>query len=160
MFADTKKLVVIGVDGRAESLAALRWSLREAVAMEARVEVVHSYLPQALTDLGFSRPHELHTASTIMLDNEVRTALTEMSEPPPVQTVSLPEDPATVLLDRARDASLLVLGVHRNTAPRDLILGRVAQACLRHALCPVVIVGLDNDVVRHETVSSMPVAAG
>ena len=52
-----EQLVVVGIDGSAESLAALRWALKEANALDARVEVVHSYLPETLTDLGFSSPH-------------------------------------------------------------------------------------------------------
>ena len=147
---DREQLVVVGIDGSAESLAALRCALKEANALDARVEVVHSYLPETLTDLGFSSPHELHAASAIMLENEVKAALLEMPQQPQVERLSLRGGPATVLLERSKNASLLVLGVHGRTALRDIILGRVAQACLRHATCPVIIVGLDQTVDRHE----------
>ena len=151
--AALEQRIVVGLDGSAESLAALRWALNEAVTTEAMVEVVHCYLPQTLTDFGFSTPHELHTASAIMLANEVAAALLEMPQQPDVQRSSLPGSPARVLLEQSKDALLLVLGVHGQTALRDLILGRVASACLRHATCPVVIVGLDQSVVRHEAPS-------
>ncbi len=155
MDSDRERRVVVGIDGSAESLTALRWALKEAVRLEARVEVVHSYLPQTLTDFGFSKPHELHAASVIMVENEVRAALREMPETPEVEQSSLPGGPAKVLLERAEDASMLVLGVHGHTEVRDLILGRVASACLRHARCTVVIVGSDQKVDRHEPQISM-----
>ena len=154
---DNRELIVVGIDGSSASLAALRWALKEAVARDAVVDVVHCYLPQTLTDLGFSTPHELHAASAIMVDNEVSAALREMAEVPEVHKCSDSAGPAKVLLAKAATASLLVLGVHGRTALRDLILGRVGQACLRNASCPVVVVGSDNSVVRHET--RIPIAA-
>ena len=148
--SDRTQSVVVGIDGSAESLAALRWALKEATRREVPAEVVHCYLPQTLTDLGFSSPHELHTSSVIMVDNEVAAALREMPEPPEVLKTSSIGSPAKVLLERAKDASVLVLGVHGRTALRDLVLGRVGSSCLRHASCPVVIVDLDQQVVQHD----------
>lgn len=78
-----KRLVVVGIDGSAESLAALRWALTEAVILDAFVDVVHCYLPQTLTDFSVGKPHELHTGSAIMLENEISTALAEMPESRP-----------------------------------------------------------------------------
>lgn len=155
-----ERLVVVGIDGSLESLAALRWALKEAVLMDAVVDVVHCYLPQTLTEFSVGKPHELHTGSAIMLENEVSAALGEMPEAPSeVRRSSMVGSPAKVLLEKAGGASLLVLGVHGRTALRDLILGRVGQACLRHAPCPVVIVGLDNSIVRHETTTAVPAGA-
>lgn len=155
---DGRELIVVGIDGSDASLFALRWALKEAVVREAVVEVVHCYLPQTLTDLGFSTPHELHTASAIMVENEVAAAVREMPQPPEVRTCSDPGGPAKVLVEKSTSASLLVLGVHGRTALRDLILGRVGQSCLRHAQCTVVVVGPDNSVVWHESGTSVPAA--
>jgi nucleotide-binding universal stress UspA family protein len=149
MSTKPENLVVIGLDGSAESLAALRWGLKEAVTLDANVEVVHCYLPQTLTDFEFSTPHELHTASAIMLKNEVEAALREMPQQPDVRRSSVLGGPAKELVEHARNASLLVLGVHGHTSLRDLILGRVAQACLRNASCPVAIVDLNQHAVRY-----------
>lgn len=162
MVTDREKLIVVGIDGSEESSAALRWALKEAVTQDASVEVVHCYLPQTLTDFGFSTPHELHTASAMMVENQVTAALLEMPQQPQpqpqVQRSSVTGGPGKVLVKRAANAALLVLGVHGHTSLRDLILGRVAQACLRHAPCPVVIVDLDQMVVGHEIPS--PAAVG
>jgi nucleotide-binding universal stress UspA family protein len=105
---DARELIVVGIDGSTASLAALRWALKEGVARDAAVEVVHCYLPQTLTDLGFSTPHELHTASAIMVDNEVSAALREMSEVPQVHQCSDSGGPAKVLLEKAANQVMLV----------------------------------------------------
>jgi nucleotide-binding universal stress UspA family protein len=49
-------------------------------------------------------------------------------------------DPATALLERARDADLLVLGNHGRGAIAGALLGSVAQRCAHRARCPVVLV--------------------
>lgn len=141
--------VVVGIDGSPESLAALRWALTQGVTLGGSVEVVHSYLPQTLTDFTFGSPHELHTRSVCMVQEEVTAALAEMTTQPAVLQSSLPGGPAAILLERAEYASLLVLGAHGRTALRDIVLGEVSATVIRHAPCPVVIVGLDRNIIRY-----------
>jgi nucleotide-binding universal stress UspA family protein len=49
-------------------------------------------------------------------------------------------DPATVLIELARTAELLVLGSHGRAADADVQPGSVTWQCTRHACCPVVLV--------------------
>ncbi|MCX4618160.1 universal stress protein [Streptomyces viridodiastaticus] len=56
--------------------------------------------------------------------------------------------PASVLLRAARDASLLVVGSRGLGGFAGLLLGSVAQHCVQHAACPVV-------VVREDTVTGV-----
>jgi nucleotide-binding universal stress UspA family protein len=49
-------------------------------------------------------------------------------------------DPATVLIEAARDADLLVVGNHRRGALASAFVGSVAQSCARAAPCPLVLV--------------------
>ena len=49
-------------------------------------------------------------------------------------------DAASLLLEAALDADLLVLGNHRHGALAGALLGSVAQHCVRHAGCPLVLV--------------------
>lgn len=51
--------------------------------------------------------------------------------------------PASVLLRAARDASLLVVGSRGLGGFAGLLLGSVAQHCVQHAACPVVVVRED-----------------
>jgi nucleotide-binding universal stress UspA family protein len=141
--------VVVGIDGSPASLTALRWALAEAVRLRSTAEVVHSYLPQTLTDFTFGSPHELHTRSVCMVAEEVAAALAEMTTHPTVVETSLPGGPATILLQRAEHASLVVLGAHGKPALRDIVLGEVSASVIRHAPCPVVIVGLNRNTARY-----------
>jgi hypothetical protein len=50
--------------------------------------------------------------------------------------------PARILLDRAAGADLLVIGGPSGQAAD--MLGPVAQVCLRHAPCPVVVVSVER----------------
>lgn len=57
-----------------------------------------------------------------------------------VDRTVVPGPAATVLLDEARSAELLVLGNAGHGALAAAILGSVAQRCTHHATCPVVLV--------------------
>jgi nucleotide-binding universal stress UspA family protein len=49
-------------------------------------------------------------------------------------------DAASALIDRSRDGDLLVLGSRGLGSKADRVVGSVADACLRHCSCPVVVV--------------------
>ncbi len=145
-----RRSVVVGIDASTESLSALRWAMREAAARGASLEVVHCWQPQTLTDLALGSPHELSRASICMVDNEVRAAQAEMTDPPEVIQTSIHGRAATTLLHRAVHAELLVLGTHGHTTMHDRMFGRVAQSCIRHAACPVVVVDGDQNASTYE----------
>ena len=151
--------IVVGIDGSKESLAALRWALREGATRKAVVEVIHCWQPHTLTDLAFGSPHELSRGSLCMLDNEVAAALAGMTEKPEVVQTSIHGRPATALLHRSAHADLLVLGAHGKTAIRDVVFGQVASSCFKHAPCPVVVVDVEDHAVTHHS-DRVAVAAG
>jgi len=135
-----KAQIVVGIDGSLESLAALRWALAEGASSGRTVEVVHCSKPQTVADVLLATPHELRNASMVMVQNEVRAALSEIRDKPEVIETSVHGNPAGTLIDRSVGAAALVLGAHNRTVLKDLVLGGVARACLRHARCPVVII--------------------
>lgn len=145
-----RQVVVVGLDASTEGLSALRWALREAVDRDAAVEVVHCWQPQTLTDLALGSPHELSRASICMVDSEVRAALAEMTSAPEVMQTSIHGRTATTLLHRAAHADLLVLGAHGRTSVHDRVFGKVAETCVKHASCPVVIVDAAANASTYE----------
>jgi nucleotide-binding universal stress UspA family protein len=54
-------------------------------------------------------------------------------------------DVETVLLDAAHNAELLVVGNTRRGALASAITGSLAQQCVHHARCPVVLVPDPDD---------------
>lgn len=55
----------------------------------------------------------------------------------PVESVLEMGDPVAVILDRAAEADLIVLGTHGRTGYDRLLMGSVAEEVLRQAPCPV-----------------------
>jgi len=150
--------IVVGIDGSSQSLAALRWALREGAQSGAPVHVVHCWQPQNLTEYALVAPHSFARASACMLDNEIAAALAEMQVKPEVQPISIHGRPATALLNVADGAAMLVLGDHVRTDLQDIVFGHVIRSCEKHAACPVVVVNAQGSLVRHNT--RVPTTAG
>jgi nucleotide-binding universal stress UspA family protein len=141
--------VVVGVDGSAESAAAIRAALREACELRATVEAVAAF---SLADVwldayGVAPPTADDVRSRVVdrlnaMVGKARAELSaELGSRLPAVRPSVVEGPAAhVLLDRSREASMLVLGNRGHGAVRGLLLGSVALSCAMHATCPVMVV--------------------
>lgn len=132
---------MVGVDGSPSSMLALRWALDQAHATGADVEAVHAWqiptsfgAPVALLP-GEDLAAEARTALSTAID---RTRSDERNVV--VHSHVDRGDPATVLLERARDADLLVVGNRGYGGFARSLLGSVSQHCIHHAVCPVVVV--------------------
>jgi nucleotide-binding universal stress UspA family protein len=144
--------VVVGVDGSAGSRAALAVAVDEAARSGAEVEVVASYV---LTDY-WTPLNTLVVPSVEQIRNElqrrtedlVQNVLGERAEggaTPTIRTDVVEGAAGEVLVDRARDADLLVVGSQGRGAVRGLLLGSVALHCAMHAPGPVMVVHEQRD---------------
>lgn len=138
--------IVVGVDLSAASLAALKWSAREAGLRATQLQVVrvyerpHRWLAPYAPHRRLPGRDEDSVSVKARLADAVQTVLGRA--PSVALTVEVTEGlPARVLLDLAAGAELLVLGGAAGTG-QDTI-GPVARACLRHPPCPVVVVSAD-----------------
>jgi nucleotide-binding universal stress UspA family protein len=140
--------VVVGVDGSAESGAALSAAIEEAGRTGAAVEAVATYQPADYwTDFGSvvvpsveQIRRELDGRTRALVDGMLAARSTTGGAAPTVR-VEVAEGPASdVLLARARTATLLVLGSRGRGSFRGLLLGSVALRCAMHAPCPVMVV--------------------
>ena len=137
--------IVVGVDGSAESVAALRWACREAslraaevlavLALESACHQVASYAVPAPRQSGGSWGAARDVLRRSV--NEVLSLFPGVS----VRTEIAEGLAARVLLDQAADADMLVLGRSSNGPDPYRAAGPVIRACLRAARCPVVIIG-------------------
>ena len=137
--------LIVGVDGSAASLAALRWSAAQAGLLRTHVVAVHAWLPTGARRAPYAPAAELPTPEQDRLLAAERlhgtvSRLLELDPEAQVRALLDQGPPVRVLLRHARHAGLLVLG----RGPReDLTLpaiGSVARDCVRYAKCPVVTV--------------------
>jgi len=138
--------VVVGVDGSESSIRALQWAARQAHWMGATLEVVTAWnFPEGPAPLGIDAhvpwPDELELMAEAQnaLDAVIDDALSATSAEP-VHGQMIKGEAASVLLNVARDADLLVVGSSGLGAFKELLLGSVTERCLRHASGPVAVV--------------------
>jgi nucleotide-binding universal stress UspA family protein len=143
----TSGQIVVGVDGSAESMTALRWAIRHATRNHATVTAVEvSHRPRlapgtsyAIQPYGMAPPIERIRHST-RLHAAVVAARGSMRDAPPVTELHVEGEPGVELTHIAESAAMLVLGHSPRSRLADLILGGTATECLRTARCPVVLV--------------------
>jgi nucleotide-binding universal stress UspA family protein len=143
--------VVVGVDGSAESRAALVYALTSAAQRGADLEVVSTYSIQAVWVGGY--PLGMPAVQTVRddLGSRVRALVDDVRSDPAVSAVPgtgdvsthitiLVGSPAALLVDASSAADLLVVGSRGRGAAGTVLLGSVALHCVTHAHCPAVVV--------------------
>lgn len=136
-----RRRIVVGVDGSEASERALQWALAQARATDSVVEAVQAWnLPVSYgVPLMMPSGDDIAAAAEQSLAESVATAKAGYPDVPVEQEV-VPGHAATVLLERAKDADLLVVGSHGHGGFVGALLGSVSQHCIQHATCPVVVV--------------------
>ncbi|MEW2269236.1 universal stress protein [Streptomyces sp. SID685] len=139
-----RERIVVGVDGSEGSKQALNWAVRQAELTGGWVEAVIAWdVPQFHGALGWMPPSSSDEAALEgRAQSEVTSAVEEAVAAHPavqVSTVTRYGTPAGVLLEASRDAALLVVGSRGLGGFKGLLLGSVAQHCVQHAHCPVLV---------------------
>ncbi|WBO62199.1 universal stress protein [Streptomyces camelliae] len=137
--------IVVGIDGSEPSKAALRWAVNQAKLVGGAVDAVfawdyptpwHGLVPPTEKEPG---DYEEHMRK--VLDHAIDEALGPgPGRPVALRTISAHGHPATVLLDAAAGAELLVVGNRGLGEFREALLGSVGMHCVQHAPCPVVVI--------------------
>jgi nucleotide-binding universal stress UspA family protein len=137
--------IVVGVDGSAESVAALRWACREANLRAAEVHAVLALESACHQVASYAVPTPRRTGGSWGAARDVlRRSVNEAASLYPGVTVrtEITEGlAARVLLDHAREADMLILGRTFHGPDPYRGAGPVIRVCLRAAPCPVVIIG-------------------
>lgn len=154
--------IVVGVDGSAGSVSALRWASREASMRDAEVHAVYvreaplrSPASYAVAALDEPRPAED--------DSQLwKALLPDLPQGARVRTETAVGLVARVLLDRAKGADMLVLGASGDVPSGSGSAGPVIRACLSRAGCPVVVItaAVDSEPVTAFAQLAVPVPAG
>lgn len=138
--------VVVGVDGSEGSALALRWAIDEAALRKVRLSVVHGWwtpypIPPGGLGLAPSDPQTFTEQSRALLHEMVDGAVGRAARPPAdIELLPVEEPAAPALLERSRDAGLLVVGSRGRGGFAGLLLGSTSQQCTHHATCAVVVV--------------------
>ena len=145
------KVIVVGVDGSKSSRAALSWAYDEATHHGASLTVISTWHPPALpmTPPYGSHPPEGYVSQpqsdALDLLQKLVADLEERNPRVDVRTVSEQGNPAEVLIERSKEADLMVVGSRGHGGFAGMLLGSVSQHLVAHAECPVVVVRLPDD---------------
>jgi nucleotide-binding universal stress UspA family protein len=140
--------VVVGVDGSAESVGALKWAAGYGAATGATITAVLSWhypAPVGLAPVGVA-PKPVSDEVRAHMEEALDKALAEVfgtSTPGNVKTKLAYGHPAAVLVEESRQADLLVVGHRGHGAFTGMLIGSVSIHCVTHAACPVVVVRED-----------------
>jgi len=137
-----QQLVVVGVDGSTESVAALKWAGGYAAATGARLRAVLAWhYPSAVgpAPVGVA-PASISNEVRASMTEHLTTAIAEASLAVDVEQQIGYGHPAEVLVSQSEEADLLVVGNRGHGAFTGMLVGSVSIHCVTHALCPVVVV--------------------
>ena len=133
--------VVVGFDGSARSLSALRWAAAEAAARDADLDVVHAWqLPQMTAP-----PVTAVVPDVAMMEEAGRSVLAAALDDPALAAGRVHPhltsgSPGHALMEHAARASLVVVGSRGHGRVLGALLGSVSRQLLHHAPCPVVVI--------------------
>lgn len=135
--------IVVGADGSAQSLCATEWAAEEAMRRGLSLRIVHAEVPWLYDMPVAPRAGVVHTGLLSggheVLDEAVAAA---RACAPEVQVAgeSVTGAAARMLLERAQDAAMVVLGGHGTGALTGMVLGSTVLQVVTHTPVPVVVV--------------------
>jgi nucleotide-binding universal stress UspA family protein len=137
--------VVVGVDGSAESVAALKWAAQYAAATGATTTAVLSWhFPTAAGPAPIGKaPKPISDEIRADMQETLDKAVTDVfgtPNPSGVQTKVAYGHPAPVLVEESEKADLLVVGNRGHGKFTGMLVGSVSIHCVTNAACPVVVV--------------------
>lgn len=130
--------IIVGVDGSASSVDALRQAARIAAAFDKPLEVVTTWTAPPV-DPYVAIEWSPEEDAEVILDDTIRRAF---GEAPPEGLISrtLLGPAARTLIGLSENCFMLVLGSRGHGGFVGMLLGSVSAACAEHAHCPVLIV--------------------
>jgi len=138
-----QQVVVVGVDGSPESVAALSWAGRYGAATGAVVWALHIWhyptaagLPPGVT------PESVTDEVKAEQQNELDEAIAKANLDPAAQVESKIAygHPAQVLINESKNVNLIVVGHRGRGGFTGMLTGSVSMQVVNHAECPVVVV--------------------
>ncbi len=144
---------IVGVDGSACALAALRWVVANAAGRATAIRLVSAwqtpiYGPHSMTG-PIAVPYDVDALEAAAHDDVERLAAeTQRLVEVPVEPVIVHAGAASALLEASLHGSLLAVGNRGRGGFARLLLGSTSNQCATHAHVPTVVVPVDAPVGR------------
>ncbi len=133
--------IVVGVDGSAHSLAAVRWACNEARLRGDQLELVAAWtIPAAALEVATDEVVSAMERSAAQALEAARAVVAECGPDLEVLQGVYDGQPARILVERAKGADLLVVGSRGLGDFKALLLGSVSQEASHHSPVPIVII--------------------
>ena len=138
--------ILVGVDGSAESDAAIRWATHEAVMRRAALTLAHVVAPVVASwPMGpmhaniteWQQDNAQHVLEQAL--KTVRATVPE-SQLPDVHTETLESSVVPTLIQASEKKQMIVVGSRGSGALGRLLLGSVSAGLVHHAMCPVAVI--------------------
>jgi nucleotide-binding universal stress UspA family protein len=132
------KAIVVGLNGSSGSLRALRWAVDEAALRSMPLQMVHTWQRGSHDYAGGE--DQRHTLQFEALERTTGWVL-DVCGVDLLASVDIVEgSPAAVLVERSRQAGLLVIGTQAHQGLGWFVAGSVSHHCLSQPACPIVAV--------------------
>ena len=140
--------ILVGVDGSAESDAAVRWATREAILRDELITLLHvvapviASWPEGPMQANFAKWQK--ESAQDVIEQAHMTLCAEVGEAPPeVRTGALDSQYSHVvptLIDASKQARMVVAGSRGMGGVGSVPMGSVSTALVHHAHCPVAVI--------------------
>ncbi|ORW40828.1 universal stress protein [Mycobacterium paraense] len=156
--------IVVGIDDSPGARLAVQWAAREAELRNIPLTLVYAFSPEVSTWLrtplpaGVLRWQQDHGRRLIEGALQAVEEVTAAGGPAGVNTEVLASGAALTLIEKSKQAELVVLGAKGSGRWPGRLLGSVSSALLRHAHCPVAIVHEEDPSIF--AASQSPVVVG
>lgn len=137
--------VLVGVDGSAESDAAVRWATREATLRGEMITLLHVVAPVVagwpVVPMRESITKWQKESAWEVIEQARKTLFAEVGESPPeVYDEVLFSRVVPTLIDASKQARMVVVGSRGMGAVGHLLMGSVSAGLVHHAHCPVAVI--------------------
>jgi nucleotide-binding universal stress UspA family protein len=140
--------IVVGLEDAPDAMTALDWAYTEAAERHEPLTVVSVVNELPVATPGFyasdaaGHVHDVRRSTRRWAERAVKSTVARNADAADVavKVKVVGGNPAKVLTDLSRDASLVVVGRRGSNPLSRLLLGSVSSTVVHHANCPVVVV--------------------
>ena len=141
--------ILVGVDGSAESDAAIRWATHEATMRGVLITVIHVVPPIPEWPIPswqaeIAEVCEQNARDVIEQARKTVVASRGESDPPDLRAEVVSSTVVPTLIDASQHARMIVMGSRGMGALGRFLLGSVSSGLVHHAHCPVAIIHADE----------------